>query len=312
MSAALKAALKTALRNSGDLAKSVAKAAARNIKRLSPSRLAKASKPDVPELTPQNLDDAVKAVDDLESFPLNGAKSTKGEPPPPPDPTTKMSLSARAAAQWAEVSPKVKGAIGTTVLAGVAVGTYLAIAGARLQNTDGVEVEITKIEKIKDTQNQYKFTYKTRGGQKCGTPAIPCIENSFNPCTNDTFTFRSTHTTPTMDDVTAVVIDVDDDAVSFELELTDMGDGTPEWGFMTCHTSFRNQFRSTVKETVQLIVDLAADIADPLVGGICDAISIPFICPNSLRLGNWVIWVIVACCLLMCCVGLILALGPTK
>jgi hypothetical protein len=175
-----------------------------------------------------------------------------------------------------------------------------------------VEVEITKIEKIKDTQNQYKFTYKTQGGQKCGTPPIACIENSFNPCKNDTFTFRSTHTTPTMDDVTAVVIDVDDDAVSFELDLTDIGNGTPEWGFMTCHSSFQNQFQGTVKETVQLIVDLATDITDPIVSGFCDVISIPFICPNSLRLGNWVIWVIVACCLLMCCLGLILALGPTK
>jgi hypothetical protein len=310
MSAALKSALKTALRNSGDLAKSVAKAAARNIKRLSPSRLAKASKPDVPELTPQNLDDAVKVDVDLESFPLDGAKFKKGGEPPPKDPTTDLPAGpAKSAAQRSQVAT----AIGTsTVLAGVAVGTYLLIGGIRLQNTDGVEVEITKIEKIKDTQNQYKFTYKTQGGQKCGNPAVPCIENAFHPAKDDTFTFRSTHTTPTMDDVTAVVIDIDDDAVSFELELTDIGDGTPEWGFMTCHTSFRNQFRSTVKETVQLIVDLAADIADPILGGICDTISIPFICPNSLRLGNWVIWVIVACCLLMCCVALILALGPTK
>jgi len=307
MSAALKSALKTALRNSGDLAKSVARAAARNIKRLSPSRLSKASKPDVPELTAQNFDDAVKAVDDLEPPPpLNGAKSTKGEPPPPPNPPPPL------ASRWDNVKPYVVGLTSTSVLAGVAVGTYLSIAGIRALNTDGVEVKITKIEKIKDTQNQYKFTYKTQGGQQCGNPPIPCNENSFHPCTNDTFTFRSTHTTPTMNDVTAVVIDVDDDAVSFELELTDMGDGTPEWGFMTCHSSFRNQFRSTIKETVQLIVDLASDIADPLVGGICDTISIPFICPNSLRLGNWVIWVIVACCLMMCCVGIILAIGPTK
>jgi len=307
MSAALKAALKTVLRNYPDLAKSVAKAAARNSKRLSASRLAKASNPDVPELTAKNFDDAVKAVDDLEPPPpLNGAKSTKGEPPPPPNPPP------APPSRWDNVKPYVVGLTGTSVLAGVAVGTYLSIAGIRALNTEGVEVKITKIEKIKDTQNQYKFTYKTQGGQKCGNPPIPCMENAFHPSTNDTFTFRSTHTTPTMDDMTAVVIDVDDDAVSFELELTDMGDGTPEWGFMTCHTSFRNQFRSAIKETVQLIVDLASDIADPLVGGICDTISIPFICPNSLRLGNWVIWVIVACCLLMCCVGLILALGPTK
>jgi hypothetical protein len=250
--------------------------------------------------------DTVKSLDDVTSHPLGDIgnvpkKSTKGDPPPGKDTTTDMPDGPpKVNARWAQISPYLKGGGATAILAGVGVGTWLAVAGVNLQNTDGVEVKITKIEKVTGTQNQYKFMYQTQSGQNCGSPPIACIQNAFNPCKDDTFTFRSTYTNPTLNDVTAVVIDVDDSAVYFELNLTDIGTGTPEWGFMTCHSSFRNQFRGSIRDAVQLVADVATDVTTPVLEGFCDAILIPFICPDSLNAGNWVLWVIVVFCLLIC------------
>jgi hypothetical protein len=265
-------------------------------------------KPEVVAKSYDDAADALKVLDDVESHPLGKGldetpkTSVKGEAPPkkvsdlePPDEIPKINH------RWEKIKPFLKGGGYTALLAGVAVGTWMAVAGVKLQNTDGVEVKITKIEKIKDEQNKYKFTYATQGGQKCGKPPIACIESAFNPCKSDTFTFRNTHTTPTLNDVTALVIDVDEDAVIFELDLTDMGTGTPEWGFMTCHTSFRNQFRGSIRDAVQLVADLATDVTKPILGGFCDAIPIPVICPDTLKLGNWVLWVCIVL-LIMCCV----------
>jgi hypothetical protein len=255
--------------------------------------------------------DAVKGIDDSPtSHPLGKGPgetpktSVKGEAPPGKDPTTDMPDGPpKVNARWEQVKPYVA-AGGGAILAGVAVGTWLAVAGVYLQNTDGVEVKITKIEKVKDEQKKYKFTYSTQGGQKCGKPPIDCLQSAFKPCKDDTFTFRSTYTNPTLNDVTALVIDVDDSAVYFELDLTDIGTGTPEWGFMTCHSSFRNQFRGSVRDAVQLVADIATDIADPVLDGFCDVIPIPFICPDSLNFGNWVLWLCIIC-FLICCAGLL-------
>jgi hypothetical protein len=255
--------------------------------------------------------DAVTGLDGATAKPLGETVTgfpvtyTKGGPPPGKDPTTEMPDGPpKVNARWEQVRPYLKG---TTLLAAVGVGTWLAVAGVFLQNTDGVEVKITKIEKIKDQQKQYKFTYTTQGGQMCGTPRSPCIQSAFKPCKGDTFTFRSTHTTPTLDDVTALVIEVDEDAVSFELDLTNIGNGTPEWGFMTCHNSFRNQFRASIRDAIQLVADTAKDIASPVLEGICDVIPIPFICPDAFNMGNWVLWVCIICCLLLFGIGLIAA-----
>jgi len=252
--------------------------------------------------------DTVKAIDDTPtSHPLGKGPgetpktSVKGDAPPGKDPTTDMPAGPpKVNARWAQVSPYIKGGGGTAILAGVGVGTWLAVAGTHLQNTDGVEVKITKIEKVKYEQKKYKFTYSTQGGQTCGSPPIACIQSAFNPCKDDTFTFRSTYTNPTLNDVTALVIDVDEDAIYFELDLTDIGTGTPEWGFMTCHSSFRNQFRGSVRDAVQLVADIADDVLEPVLGGFCDVIPIPFICPDSLNFSNWVLWLIIVCCILFC------------
>lgn len=257
--------------------------------------------------------DTARALDDVTAHPLGDAngipkKSVKGESPPGKDPTTDMPDGPpKVNARWAQVQPYLKGGGATAILAGVGVGTWLAVSGVNLQNTDGVEVKITKIEKVKDEQKKYKFTYSTQGGQTCGSPPIACIQSAFTPCKDDTFTFRSTYTNPTLNDVTALVIDVDDDAVYFELDLTSIGTGTPEWGFMTCHSSFRNQFRGSVRDAVQLVADLASDVATPVLGGFCDAIPIPLICPNSLNFSNWVLWLCIICLLLICTGLLILA-----
>jgi hypothetical protein len=259
--------------------------------------------------------DTVKAIDDgtpvshpLDKNPDGTPKtSTTGDAPPPKEPTTQMPDGGpKTQSRWDQVSPYVVGG-GTAILAGVGVATWLTVAGVFNQNTDGVEVKITKIEKVKDQQKQYKFTYQTQGGQKCGSPPIACIQSAFKPCKDDVFTFRNTYTEPSLNDVTALVIDVDDDAVYFELDLSSIGNGTPEWGFMTCHNSFRNQFRSSVREGVQLLVDVAEDVADPLVGGFCDVVPLPFICPGAFNAGNWVLWLIIICCLLLC-VSIILLL----
>jgi hypothetical protein len=252
-----------------------------------------------------------EALAPLTSHPLgkdpNGVpkKSIKGEAPPGKAPTTEMpNTPGRAAARWEKVKPYLAGGGLSTILAGVGVGTWLAVAGVHLQNTDGVEVKITKIQKVKDTQNQYKFSYDKIGGQKCGSPPIACIQSAFKPCKDDTFTFRGTRTTPTLNDVTALVIEVDENAVYFELDLTDIGNGTPDWGFMTCHTSFENQFRGSIRDAVKLVADIASDVALPVLGGFCDAIPIPFICPDAFRLGNWTLWVIIVC-LLLCCLVIV-------
>jgi hypothetical protein len=280
-----------------------------NPRNVSPEDLAKSFK------AAEDVDGAAKADPKIEA-PL-GTKpdgtpktSVTGEAPPPKDATTEAPNTPETAGKrWDEVSPWLKGGIGTTILAGVGVGTWLTVCGVYLQHTDGVEVKITKIEKVKDTEKKYKFTYETQGGQKCGPPGakVPCIQTAFHPCKNDTFTFRNTYTNPTLNDVTAVVTDVDTDAVYFELDLTNIGTGTPEWGFMTCHTSFKNQFRNSVREAVQLVVDLATDVGTPLGNAFCDVIPIPFICPDALDLGNWVVWLIVICCLL-CCLALVFVL----
>jgi hypothetical protein len=266
----------------------------------------------------KSIDDAVdteKALADVDSHPLGKGPgetpktSVTGEAPPGKDPTTDMPDGPpKLNARWEQVKPYVA-AGGTALLAGVAVGTWLAVAGVKLQNTDGVEVKITKIEKVKDEQKKYKFTYETQGGQNCGNPPIACIQSAFNPCKGDTFTFRSTYTNPTLNDVTALVIDVGEDSVEFELDLTDIGTGTPEWGFMTCHSSFRNQFRGSIRDAVQLLVDVAKDVADPVIGGFCDVIPIPLICPDSLNFSNWVLWLCIICLLLSCAVFLFLVLS---
>lgn len=282
--------------------------------------LQKALKGD-PEIVAKSFDDAGDGIKNIEAdevvtHPLGKGPgetpktSVKGEAPPAKDPTTNMPDGPpKVTSRWAQVSPYFKGVGVSGILAGVGVGTWLAVAGVYLQNTDGVEVKITKIEKVKDQQKQYKFTYATQGGQSCGPSGaeVPCIQDAFTPCKDDTFTFRNTYTNPNLNDVTALVIDVDDSAVYFELDLTDIGTGTPEWGFMTCHTSFKNQFRSSVRDAVSLVADLAADVGSPLLGGLCDAVPIPFICPDAFNFGNWVLWLTVICCLL-CCLALVFML----
>lgn len=271
------------------------------------------------KLMETSVNDAADTVDGLSgitSHPL-GAKpdgspnlSTTNQPVPQKDPTTEMpDGTTKTTARWNKIKSYVKGTAATTVLAGVGVVTFMDLAGVNLQNTDGVEVKITKIETVQDKPTSYKVTYATQGGQMCGPSGakIPCIQNAFNPCKDDTFTFRNTHTTPTLDTVTAVVTDVDDNVVYFELQLTALGDGTPEWGFMTCHSSFENQFRGTVRDTVQAIAAVASDVANPLVGGICDALNIPLICPGGFDIGNWVMWVC-AVLLCLCCLGISYAL----
>jgi len=256
--------------------------------------------------------DALKGIDDSPaSHPLGKGPgetpktSVTGEAPPGKDPTTDMPDGPpKVNARWEQVKPYLQGGGLGTILAGVGVGTWLAVAGVKLQNTDGVEVKITKIDKVKDEQKKYKFTYETQGGRKCGSPPIDCIQSAFNPCKGDTFTFRSTYTNPTLNDVTALVIDVGEDSVEFELDLTAIGTGTPEWGFMTCHSSFRNQFRGSVRDAVQLVADVAGDVAAPVLGGFCDAVPIPFICPDALNFSNWTLWVCIIC-FLMCCAGLL-------
>jgi hypothetical protein len=311
-------ALRSVIKNLPDSAQAAltrAKNLYKNVRRV-PSRLAPSSVNDMASGI-KNSPDPAKSIDDAidvdtalggspTSHPLGKVgdvpvTSTKGDAPPPKDATNEMpSGPVKVETRWQKVSKYVGG---STILAGVGVGTWLAVSGVNLQNTDSVEVKITKIEKIKDEPKKYKFTYQTQGGQMCGTPPIACIQNAFKPCKNDTFTFRSTHTTPTLNDVTALVIDVDDKAVYFELDLTNMGDGTPEWGFMTCHSSFENQFRASIKDAIQLIVDIADDIATPVFGGFCDAIPIPFIC-TGFDFTNWTVWVCIIC-LCMCCIGLL-------
>lgn len=263
----------------------------------------------------KSFDDADETLDSLNapgvtSHPLgtatDGAAVTnkKGGPPPSKDETTDMPDGPnKVNKRWEAIKPYVKGGTVGTVLAGVGVGVFMAIAGVNLQNTDGVEVKITKIEKVKNTEKTYKFTYATQGGQMCGPSGakIPCIQNAFNPSKDDTFTFRSTHVTPTLDDVTAVVMDVEDDVVYFDLDLTDIGNGTPEWGYMTCHSSFKNQFRSNVRDTVKFVADIAGDVAAPVVGGFCDAIKVPIFCPGGFQLGNWAMWVCIIFVFLSLC-----------
>ena len=172
----------------------------------------------------------------------------------------------------------------------------MTVAGAYLQNTDGVEVKITKIEQVKDKAKYYKFTYETQDGQMCGPTGakVPCIKSAFKPTKHDTFNFRNTHTTPSCDDLTCVVLDVDLDAktVTFEIdEITSIGDGTPEWGYMTCSSKFEHQFLGAVRDTVNIIVDAALGTGEAVLGGVCDAIKIPFFCEGWLDVGNWALWV---------------------
>jgi hypothetical protein len=213
---------------------------------------------------------------------------------------------AKVTSRWEQVRPYVTGTLGTTILVGVGVGTWLAVAGVFLQNTDGVEVKITNIEKVANTQKTYKFSYTTQGGQMCGSPPIACIEDAFKPCKGDLFTFRNTYTTPTLNDVTALVTDVDESAVYFDLDLTDKGNGTPEWGFMTCHSTFKNQFRGTVRDAVQLVVDTAKDVGSSVLGGFCDVIPIPILC-TGFDFSNWTVWACIACLILSFLVGLYIA-----
>jgi hypothetical protein len=261
--------------------------------------------------------DTAKALDDVTSHPLGKGPgetpktSVKGEAPPAKDPATDMPDGPpKVNARWAQISPYVKGGGGTAVLVGIGVGTFMAIAGVRVQNTDGVEVKITKIERDSSNSKLYKFTYTTQGGQMCGPTGaqVPCIQNSFNPYKDDTFTFRNTYTNPNLNDVTALVVDVSEDAVYFELDLTAMGTGTPEWGFMTCHSSFRNQFRGVVRDTVQFAADVAVDIIAPVTGGLCDAVPIPFVC-DGVEIGGWATWVCLLLLLFCCAVGLFLVLS---
>lgn len=311
--------LRRAARSAGDTVQAAMKRAGnlyQNVRRI-PSRMSPSVdnamttslRANDPDINAKSFDDAAelerRALEDVTSHPLSKGPgetpktSVKGETPPGKDPTTEMpNTPSRAQQRWEQVRPWLPA--GTTILAGVGVGIWLTVCGVRLQNTDGVEVKITKIEKVKDKEKEYKFTYQTQGGQKCGSPPIACIQDAFSPCKNDTFTFRNTYTNPTLNDVTALVIDVDDDAVYFELDITDIGTGTPEWGFMTCHTSFKNQFRSSIREAVQTAVDIVTDVGTPVVTTFCDIVPVPFVCPNALKLGNWVIWLIIACCLLFC------------
>jgi hypothetical protein len=306
--------LRSALKRAPELVQSAIRRAGdkfRGIKRV-PSRVGASTQDAAARVVRNDPDQFAKSVDDagdtvnsldapgVTSHPLGTASdgkavtNIKGQPPPPKDPTTDMPDGPpKVNSRWDAIKPYVKGGTVGTVLAGVGVGVFMAIAGVNLQNTDGVEVKITKIEKVADTEKTYKFTYETQGGQMCGPSGakIPCIKNAFNPCKDDTFTFRSTHVTPTLDDVTAVVMDVEDGIVYFDLDLTDIGNGTPEWGFMTCHSSFKNQFRSNVRDTVQFMADVADDIADPLVGGFCDVVKLPIICPGGFEVGNWAMWV---------------------
>jgi hypothetical protein len=264
--------------------------------------------------------ETLKAADDA-AAPLgknaDGSPVTakKGGPPPPPDETGEMPNTNlnKAGAQEGQISPYLKGSVGTAVLAGLGAGIYMAVAGAYLQNTDGVEVKITKIEKVKDTKNRYKFTYETLGGQKCGPRGakVPCIQSAFKPTRRDQFTFRNTHTTSTLDDVTALVMDVDDNAVIFELDyITHIGDGTPEWGYMTCHSSFKNQFFGAVRDTVAVVVDVAKDAGEAVLGGVCDVVKIPFFCDNWLDVNNWALWISIFIGLVSClmCIYLLYSL----
>lgn len=183
------------------------------------------------------------------------------------------------------------------VIATVGAATYLTIAGVHLQNTDGVEVKITKITK---GNNQFKVEYKTQGGQQCGPSGakVNCIQSAFNPSKGDYFTFRNTHTNPGLDGQTLKVIGSESSHdVIIEGTITDAGDGVPEWGYMTCSSSFENQFHDSVRDTVKLIVDVAFDVADGARQGICDNVQIPILCSDGGF--NW--WIVALIILICCC-----------
>lgn len=209
--------------------------------------------------------------------------------------------------KWAKVA---KYGLGPTAVIGtIGVATYLTIAGVRFQNTDGVEVKITKITK---GTGQFKVEYQTQGGQMCGPSGakVSCIQNAFNPVKGDYFTFRNTHTDPTLDGQTLKVIGTESShAVIIEGSLTNVGDGKPEWGYMTCQTTFENQFHGSVKDTVKLIVDTAFDISSGASDAICDSVNIPILCGDG-GINWWLVAAFIICC--CCCLLTIIVLTTLK
>jgi hypothetical protein len=193
-----------------------------------------------------------------------------------------------------------------TIIAGLAVTTFLAAAGIYLDSTDGVEVDITKIEQAGSGSTGIIVTYATRGDQTC--LGVPCIQGAFNPTKNDTFTFIGT---PGLDGTTHTVTEVvSDNSVLIDATYTpSSGSGGGSLGRMKCHSDFTNQFAGAIRNTTAFAADAAAAAAAGAASGLCAAIEIPIICTGGLP--TWVLWTIGGVCLCLC-MFLIFMMIPKK
>jgi hypothetical protein len=297
--AAAKAALKAGVGAGGDMANALGR-----LRRAVGSHFRRGASPDVK--TPPTAASLTKDADTLDQVaadvdnPLNDLKSH-------PLDDSNVKGGRVTSAKWSKVAKY--GVLPTSVIGTIGAATYLTIAGIRLQNTDGVEVKITKITK---GTNQFKVEYQTQGGQKCGPSGakVACIQNAFNPSKGDYFTFRNTHTNPGLDGQTLKVIGSESSHdVIIEGDITSAGDGKPEWGYMTCRSSFANQFHDTVRDTVKLIVDTAFDLPAGAKEGICDNVKIPILCGTD-GINWWIVVAIIVCC--CCCMMSILLLTTLK
>jgi hypothetical protein len=174
-----------------------------------------------------------------------------------------------------------------TTLAGISVVTLSALAGAYLDSTDGVTVNITKIEKIDSTH--IKVYYNAPNA-------------FFHPGINDTFDFvSSTPTTPNLNGtnghkVTAKNGQTD---VTLEAQISSVQSNPGSWGSMKCNSSFSNQFGTTTGDGVDWIV---SNVADPLLhaGDAAFCTIFPTLCNKT----TWIIVCVICLIILFIIIGL--------
>jgi hypothetical protein len=193
---------------------------------------------------------------------------------------------AKAQSRMSKVTDLMKNNPKTT-LAGISVVTIAALAGAYLDSTDGVTVNITKIEIVDSTHIKVSYTAPNA---------------FFHPGINDTFDFvSSTPTTPNLNGtnghkVTAKNGQTD---VTLEAQISSVQSNPGSWGSMKCNSSFSNQFGTTTGDGVDWIV---SNVANPLLhaGDAAFCTIFPTLCDKT----TWIIVCVICLIILFIIIGL--------
>lgn len=157
----------------------------------------------------------------------------------------------------------------------LATAAAAAIAGAFMDGTDGVQVNITNIKRLDNETIQVSYD----------KPSVV-----FHPVPGDSF--RIDTSVPTVPDLLgsdlSVSTVVNDNTIVLNASIDSVSTSVSSWGKMTCKSTFVGQIGGTIAEATKYVVDNVVNPA--LQAAICT--TVPFLCNKNILIGS-----AIACCI---------------